>query len=301
MLDVTRLRVLAAVARTGSVTAAARELHYAQPSVSHHLARLEAETGAQLVQRVGRGIRLTEAGHILAARADEIIGRLDAASAELSAHVGLRAGKVRVATFASAMLTLLPRAAERLAVDHPGLRLELTDAHPPEALQALRAGEADVALSFRYDHDAEADGIRHVPLFDDPTCLLTPVDDARRSVAEHRDSGWVVGCERFRGSVFSLCAREGFTPRVVGSTDDIATIQALVAGGLGVAVMPRLALDAYRHPGVNVTDVPGMARHIYAATYGEPPDPPATRALLDALAATVQPCEGSSRLASLVP
>src|SRR3954467_6008808 len=88
MLDVSRLRVLVAVARSGSVTAAARELHYSQPSVSHHLARLEAETGAKLVQRVGRGIRLTEAGRLLAERGAEILGRLDSASEELATHVG---------------------------------------------------------------------------------------------------------------------------------------------------------------------------------------------------------------------
>ena len=89
MLDVNRLRVIDAVARRGSVTAAAKDLHYSQPSVTHHLARLEAETGAQLLQRVGRGIRLTPAGQLLADRAAEIIGRIDAAGAELSAHVGL--------------------------------------------------------------------------------------------------------------------------------------------------------------------------------------------------------------------
>jgi DNA-binding transcriptional LysR family regulator len=104
MLDVTRLTVLVAVARTGSVTAAARELHYAQPSVSHHLARLEAETGSRLIQRVGRGIRLTEAGRLLAERAEraeraeEILGRLAAASDELATYTGLRAGRVRLAS-----------------------------------------------------------------------------------------------------------------------------------------------------------------------------------------------------------
>ena len=108
MLDVTRLRVIDAVARHGSVTAAARELHYSQPSVTHHLARLEAETGAQLLQRVGRGIRLTPAGQLLADRAAEIIGRIDAADAELSAHVGLNAGRVRLAGFSSAIGSLVP-------------------------------------------------------------------------------------------------------------------------------------------------------------------------------------------------
>src|ERR1700730_15889593 len=114
MLDVARLRVLVAVARTGSVTAAAKELHYAQPSVSHHLARLEAETGAKLIQRVGRGIRLTEPGRQLAWRGAEILGRLDAAETELAAHVGLRQGRVRLAAFPSALGTFVPAAAAGL-------------------------------------------------------------------------------------------------------------------------------------------------------------------------------------------
>src|SRR5882672_8402294 len=111
MLDLTRLRVLAEVAKRGSVTAAAQALHYAQPSVSHHIARLEEETGATLVQRVGRGIRLTDAGRLLAERAAEILGRLDAAEAELSAHTGLRQGRVRLAAFPSALGTFVPKAA----------------------------------------------------------------------------------------------------------------------------------------------------------------------------------------------
>src|ERR671929_1770214 len=122
MLDVTRLRVIDAVARHGSVTEAAKELNYSQPSVSHHLARLEAETGAKLVQRVGRGIRLTDAGRKLAERGAEILGRLDAAEAELSAHVGLTQGRVRLAAFPSAPGPLVPRAASLLAERHPGPR-----------------------------------------------------------------------------------------------------------------------------------------------------------------------------------
>src|SRR5436190_4808077 len=121
MLDITRLRVIDAVARHGSVTSAARELHYSQPSVSHHLARLEAETGAQLLQRVGRGIRLTEAGRLLADRAVAILGRVDAAATELAAYVGLRAGRVRLAGFSSALVAFLPAAAAVLTDRHPGL------------------------------------------------------------------------------------------------------------------------------------------------------------------------------------
>src|SRR5512133_3197478 len=119
MLDVNRLRVIDAVARHGSVTAAAKELHYSQPTVSHHLARLEAETGAQLLQRVGRGVRLTQAGQLLADRAAEIIGRVDAADAELAAHVGLTAGRVRLAGFSTAISSFVTRAVATLAADQP--------------------------------------------------------------------------------------------------------------------------------------------------------------------------------------
>ena len=153
MLDVTRLRVLVAVARYGSVTAAARALNYAQPSVSHHLARLEAETGTKLIQRAGRGIRLTDAGRLLAERAAEVIGRLDAAENELAAYTGLRAGRLRLAAFPSALGTVVPAAAAILRGKQPSIDLRLTEAEPPEALRMLRAGYVDVALVFRYCPD----------------------------------------------------------------------------------------------------------------------------------------------------
>ena len=153
MLDVTRLRVLVAVARYGSVTAAARALNYAQPSVSHHLARLEAETGIKLIQRAGRGIRLTDAGRLLAERGAEVIGRLDAAENELAAYTGLRAGRLRLAAFPSALGTIVPAAAAMLRGRQPSIDLRLTEAEPPEALRMLRAGYVDVALVFRYFPD----------------------------------------------------------------------------------------------------------------------------------------------------
>jgi DNA-binding transcriptional LysR family regulator len=154
MLDVTRLRVLVAVARYGSVTAAAKALNYAQPSVSHHLARLEAETGVKLIQRAGRGIRLTDAGRLLAERGAEVIGRLDAAENELAAYTGLRSGRLRLAAFPSALGTIVPAAAALLREHQPSVDLRLTEAEPPEALRMLRAGYVDVALVFRYSAQA---------------------------------------------------------------------------------------------------------------------------------------------------
>jgi DNA-binding transcriptional LysR family regulator len=283
VLDVTRLRVLDAVARHGSVTAAARELHYAQPSVSHHLARLEAETGAQLLQRVGRGIRLTQAGQLLADRAAEIIGRIDAAGAELSAHVGLTAGHVRLAGFSSAIGSLLPQAVATLAARHPDLRVTLTDTHPPEALDLLRAGRVDVAIIFRYDDtEPEPDGVRLHHLLDDPVYLLS----TRRvgKLAALRDATWIAGCDRCRSHLLSLCADAGFEPRIAYTSDDMVVMQALVAARLGVTTIPGLALRTHRTDGIVAKELRGSPRHVYAATYGEPPDPPATTALLAALA-----------------
>jgi molybdate transport repressor ModE-like protein len=285
MLDVARLRVLAAVARTGSVTAAARELHYSQPSVSHHLAKLEAETGAKLIQKAGRGIRLTEAGRLLAERATEIIGRLDSASAELSAHVGLRAGRVRLAAFPSALGTFVPSAAALLAEEHPGLRLRLTETEPPDALRMLRAGYVDVAVIFRYDDTApEDDGIRLTHLLDDPSYLVTA--GRTGDLFSHRGSRWIGGCDRCRSHLLDLCARVGFEPEIAFTTDDVVAVQALVVAGMGVTALPGLALKAHRHPKVNATEIPDSIRHVYAATYGEPPDPPATAALLATLVAS---------------
>ena len=282
MFDLTRLRVIDAVARHGSVTAAAKELSYSQPSVSHHLARLEAETGAQLLQRVGRGIRLTPAGQLLAARAAEILGRLDAAGAELSAHVGLSAGRVRLAGFSSAIGSLVPDALAALAQRHPGLEVTLTDTHPPEALGLLRTGQVEVALIFRYDETGpEPEGVRLHHLLDDPVYLLSTRQ--KRGLASLRDATWIAGCDRCASHLLSLCAEEGFEPRIGYRSDDMVVMQALVAAGLGVTTIPGLALRAHRAEGIVAKELPGSRRHVYAATYGEAPDPPATAALVEAL------------------
>jgi molybdate transport repressor ModE-like protein len=285
VLDVSRLRVLVAIARTGSVTAAARELHYSQPSVSHHLARLEAETGAKLVQRAGRGIRLTEAGRTLAERGAEILGRLDAAEAELSAHVGLSQGRVRLAAFPSALGTFVPRAAALLAARHPGLRVSLTEAEPPEAVRMLRAGYIDVAVIFRYDPGREDEGVTTRRLLNEPSYLVTS-GGGRPDLAACADAEWIAGCDRCRQHLLEMCSRAGFEPRISFTTDDFVAVQALVAAGLGVTTLPGLTLEAARNPSVHTVALPGSTRYVLAATYGEPPEPPATAALLDALGET---------------
>jgi DNA-binding transcriptional LysR family regulator len=282
MLDVTRLRVLAALARHGSVTAAAEALHYAQPSVSHHLSRLEAETGAHLVQRVGRGVRLTPAGRLLAERAEEILGRLGAAEAELAEHSGLRAGRVRLAAFPSALGSIVPLAAARFAAAHPDVQLQFVEAEPPAALRLLRAGEADLAVVFDYAPPREGDGIRLVPLFEEPLHLVTRPGEEGELAAFARGR-WIAGCERCRESLVRRCADAGFVPDIAFTTDDYVAVQALVAAGLGVTILPDLALRAHRSAGVATTPLAGPGRRVSLAAYGVPPDPPATARLAELL------------------
>jgi DNA-binding transcriptional LysR family regulator len=292
MLDVTRLRVLVAVAQHGSVTKAARALHYAQPSVSHHLARLEAETGAKLFQRAGRGIRLTEAGRLLAERAAEVFGRLDAAEQELAAIAGLAAGRVRLAAFPSAFATVVPDAVTRFTAAYPGLELELAEAEPPEALRLLRAGEVDVAVVFTHEPRpaGTTDGLRAAPLFDEPLYLVLPPGSppAPARLADHAADSWIAGCERCREHLLWQCTAAGFTPKIAFSTDDYVTVQSLVAAGVGVSTLPALTLAAHRHPDVVLARLPGQVRHVKAATYGDPPDPPAVAALLTCLSAATR-------------
>lgn len=285
MLDILRLRVLAAIAAHGSVTKAAKHLNYSQPAVSHHLAKLEAETGARLVQRVGRGIRLTPEGEHLARRATEIIGRVDTAAAELSAMVGLRTGRVRVAGFQSALAALVPHAAGTLRRDHPGIELQLIEGHPRVALDLLRTGQVDVAVVFRYD-DTTPDDIRATHLFDDPMYLLSL--EPGQTLAGNRDADWIAGCENCRREFLDACEKAGFVPPIAYTSDDIIVQQALVAAGMGVTTMPGLALRTHHAPGIEASVLPDFRRHVYLATYGDPPDPPATTAFVSALHRAVQ-------------
>ncbi|MCF4120853.1 LysR family transcriptional regulator [Antribacter sp. KLBMP9083] len=304
-LDLTRLRVLAAVARTGSVTAAAKDLHYAQPSVSHHLSRLEAEAGIPLLQRAGRGVRLTEAGRLLATRAEEILGRVEGARRELDALAGLRAGRARLAAFPSALATLVPDAITRLVRDHPGLSVGLVEAEPPEAVAALASGDVDVALVFEHTDVRHTRSVEDLSRFevttvlDEPVHLVGPATSgtpstgpggttggttggtvpampggmAGTSLVDLADADWIAGCERCRADLVARCGAVGFAPRIAFETDDYVAVQALVAAGTGVSVLPDLALRAHRHPGVATTPLAGAQRRVLALTVGEPAPP----------------------------
>ncbi|HZE38812.1 MAG TPA: LysR substrate-binding domain-containing protein [Stackebrandtia sp.] len=290
MFDETRLRVFAAIAREGSITAAAGALHFAQPSVSHHLARIERDAGVPLVQRVGRGIRLTDAGRAFATRAEEILGRIDAAREELSAHAELRAGSIRIAGFPSILATLVPGAAQRFRAEHPEVALALTEAEPPEALARLRRGEVDVALAFHHDDGpaAEFDRLVVTPLLSEPMYVVTPAGRRfggdRADLSTYAGERWNAGCDRCRAHLLRAAARHGFVPDVGFETDDYMSTQALVAAGIGVSTLPGLALRAHRHPGVRIDRLPADHRHVVAAVGGTPTPAPVA-AFVDAVAA----------------
>src|SRR4029453_10145112 len=150
---------------------------------------------------------------LCADRGGRIIGRVDAAGAELSAHVGLTAGRVRLAGFSSALGSLVPRAVAVLAGSHPGLQISLTDTHPPEAIELLRTGKAEVAVIFRYDEtEPEPAGVRLHHLLADPVYVLSTRRE--RSVKALRDATWIAGCERCRSHMLALCDDAGFEPRI---------------------------------------------------------------------------------------
>ncbi|MDG4789659.1 LysR substrate-binding domain-containing protein [Micromonospora sp. WMMD1102] len=214
----------------------------------------------------------------------------------MAAHTGLRAGRVRLAAFPSALGTVVPVAAAGFAAAHPGVELRLVEAEPPTALRLLRAGEVDLALLFSHpDGPPDDTGLRRLPLLDEPIHLVTPAGTPAipaTGLDGYADRRWIAGCERCRTHLLRACAAAGFTPDVAFTTDDYVAVQALVAAGLGVTLLPGLALAAHRDPRVTTAPLPGHARSVYAALPGPPPDPPATAALLGQLRTACREASG---------
>ena len=293
MLDVRRMKVLREVAARGSFSAAAEALSFTQSAISQQVAALERETGTKLVERGPRGIRLTQAGEVVVKHADAVLSRLSCAEEELQALAGLRGGRLSLSTFQSAGATLVPRAIAAFHQRYPDVELALTQAEPEEATHLLRGGELDLAIVYDFDGipGGLEDGLDAVHLIDDRYDLLLArdhplADKARIRMADLADERWVnstggCGCHQ---AVIHACAQAGFEPRVAFETDEILSVQALVANGMGVTLMPQLALTAV-HPGVAVRPVGREApmRHIYAARMRDAYRSPATQAMLQLL------------------
>ncbi len=290
MLNLARLRVLVEVVSRGSFSSAAEALSYTQSAVSQAIARLEAETGAMLVVRDRRGVRPTAAGTALVEHADGILAGVRAAEEALAAVLGVRAGRLRVASFPSAGATLMPEAVAIFRRRHPGVALSLAEGEPEEIAPRLHAGEFDLALLFEFADVAVPPGadLELAPLLEDPMHLAVPAEHPlatrrRLTLADLRLEDWVQtsatsACARH---VVRLCLRAGFEPRVTFESDDYETVQGLVAAGVGVALIPRLALT-HVHPRIVVRPLEPASpiRRVVAATAGGPAVVPAAVAML---------------------
>ncbi|MGW6745127.1 LysR substrate-binding domain-containing protein [Streptomyces sp. NPDC055025] len=310
MIEARHLRVLRTVAATGSFSAAARELGCTQPAVSQQMKALEASAGTPLTVRTGRETRLTEAGEVLVRHATGILAGLTAAEEEMAAIAGLRAGRVRLVSFPSGSSTLVPTALAALRAAHPGTRVSLVEAEPPASAVMLREGDCDVALAFRYGGSAaEWDDLVVRPLLVDRLVAVVPEghrlagagvgagagagvgtgagDGAGAgavAIGELADEPWIAGCPRCRKQLVDACEESGFTPRIDFATDDYPAVIGLVAAGLGVAMLPELALEAVRPRGVRTLTVePSVHREIVALTLPDLAKVPAVAATLDQL------------------
>lgn len=253
-LDAHALRAVRAVAEHGSITAAAAALDYSQPAISQLLKRLEQRLGMPVVERVGRGVRLSAAGEVLARHSLTVTTALDTAAAELAELQGLRAGRVRLAAFPSASATLVPTLLAHLASRHPSVSVTYLEAEPPEAVAAVRENRADLAIAFSYPGDAadpypgSAQGLTQIELCRDEMLLALPAGHplaAQESInlADLARDNWIGGCPRCRGHLLELCHRSGFVPRIAYETDNVAAVLGLVAAGIGVAMLPAMALS----------------------------------------------------------
>jgi DNA-binding transcriptional LysR family regulator len=294
MLDA-RLAVLRAVARHGTVTAAARVCHLTPSAVSHQLKALARELDVILLEHAGRNVRLTPAAHILLEHADELAAQWERAQAELAAYRNSTAsGLLRLCGFSSAAAVLLPDAAAQLRNTHPRLTVQVSDAEPRRAFDLLAARHVDTAVVVATpDIPSAADpSFDQQSLFHEPLDLVVSTDHPlaeRRSIAlaEAAEDPWIVGTpgSTYHQLVLLACASAGFAPNTAHYASEWDSGAALVARGFGVALVPRLAHlpDAHRIVRLPISEHPMPSRHVMAAVRAGSREQPAIAAGLDAL------------------
>ncbi len=296
MLNVGRLSILSEVARAGSFSAAAETLSYTQSAVSQQIATLEAETGVTLLERHARGVRPTAAGKLLIEHTEGILARLQAAEAELAAVAGLRGGQLRMASFPTAGATLIPLAIVKFRAQYPDVELTLAEGEPEEITPRLRAGEFDLALLCEFGspqdgYGPDAAAFRSVQLLEDPMYIALPpkhrlVRKAALRLSDLADQAWVQPSSTSAAAryVVRSCHAAGFEPKVSFESDDYRTVQGLVAAGVGVALIPGLALSPAREDLVIRALSPAPpVRQILASAPSGSRMAPAAPAMLEAL------------------
>jgi molybdate transport repressor ModE-like protein len=273
MLNLERLRVLQAVSRTGSVSGAADTLHVTTSAVSQQIARLEREIGQTLVERQGRGIRLTEAGSVLAEHAGRLLDEVERVEADLAGRSGAVVGKLTVAAFATAARGLLPEAMRALRAGYPKLSVRLAELEPTEAIPGLCRGDVDVAIVQDWA-DAPLElppGLARRPLLDDLLDVALPAGHPLASrptlrLAELADADWITWTS---GQICHDWLRKslhgnGIRSDAAHTASEHSTQLALVAAGMGVAIIPRLGREPVPDT-VRVLEVrPRLSRQVYA-------------------------------------
>lgn len=285
MLDLRRLRLLRELRERGTIAAVADALQFTPSAVSQQLAMLERETGVKLLERAGRGVRLTDPALVLAAHADGLLERAAVAEAELAAAAATVSGRGRIAGFQSVALRIAMPAIEALVRDAPRLRCELVEAEPEDALPALALGDLDLVIGDEWQHQPWRlpAGLDRRELVRDPLHLVVPEGGAA-GLAELADAPWVTA---HPGMAWEEVTRRtcrlhgGFEPDIRHRANDANIALALVARGLAVTLLPALVLPGER-PGVELRPT-GVSRTIWAVTRAADAARPSTRALLGAV------------------
>ncbi|WP_439679096.1 LysR family transcriptional regulator [Embleya sp. MST-111070] len=300
MLDVRRLRLLRELSLRGTIAAVAEALAFTPSAVSQQLATLEREAGVPLLERTGRRVTLTPAGHTLVGHAEAVLARLEQAAAELADTRRGPAGPLRIGAFPTATRAMILPALTSLVDRHPGLEPMVMEIDPARVADALRAGDLDVALIHEYDFvpTVAEPGIATSPLCTEPMYLAgqspppagTPTDSV---LAGCRNSPWITATPGTLCHAMTIraCQAAGFTPHVRHQVDDFTTVLSLVAAAQGVAVVPHLGIPTHT-PAVSLTRLPLHRRtkiaHREGATH-HPAIQATTRALQSSIPTELTP------------
>ncbi|MDT4907123.1 MAG: hypothetical protein QOI69_364 [Pseudonocardiales bacterium] len=291
MLDVGRLRLLREVGLRGTIAGAARSLGLTSSAVSQQLAVLEREAGTALVDRSPRGVVLTGAGRLLAARAAEVLDVLTSARADLDRIGGSVAGPVAVASVASAAATFVSAAVTGLRAAHPDVSVTVTAAEPSQALRLLVAGDVDLAVVDEYDYVPLAlpEFVVVRELCTEPLVAVGQAGSfgrRRPALADLAARDWVMPPDDAACglAVRSACRAEGFEPRVRWETDDMLLLVRAVEAGHGIAILPLLSVpDGVADVDVRPLREPALERRLIAVARASAMGRPVVGTVLEAL------------------